>query len=155
MSVIEALMILYAKEVASGDRVSASLARISGGSLPANSQNYEAALLCWISHVCAALKKRINQEIENGATDENGVRLQSPDVPPIRDYRDLCDGVCLAYLISYYCPKVVPWISVRVNYLPTVEDSIHNVLLVSNFSQKYLPYSVFHMTPEDITFMRG
>lgn len=71
MSVIEALMILYAKEVASGDRVSASLARISGGSLPANSQNYEAALLCWISHVCAALKKRINQEIENGATDEN------------------------------------------------------------------------------------
>lgn len=155
MSVIEALMILYAKEVASGYRVSASLARISGGSLPANSQNYEAALLCWISHVCAALKKRINQEIENGATDENGVRLQSPDVPPIRDYRDLCDGVCLAYLISYYCPKVVPWISVRVNYLPTVEDSIHNVLLVSNFSQKYLPYSVFHMTPEDITFMRG
>lgn len=71
MSVIEALMILYAKEVASGDRVSASLARISGGSLPANSQNYEAALLCWISHVCAALKKRINLEIENGATDEN------------------------------------------------------------------------------------
>lgn len=71
MSVIEALMILYAKEVASGDRVSASLARISGGTLPANSQNYEAALLCWISHVCAALKKRINQEIENGATDEN------------------------------------------------------------------------------------
>lgn len=71
MSVIEALMILYAKEVASGDRVSASLARISGGSLPANAQNYEAALLCWISHVCASLKKRINQEIENGATDEN------------------------------------------------------------------------------------
>lgn len=75
MSVIEALMILYAKEVASGDRVSASLARISGGSLPANSQNYEAALLCWISHVCAALKKRINQEIENGATDENVISI--------------------------------------------------------------------------------
>lgn len=42
-------------------------------------------------------------------------------MPPIRDYRDLCDGVCLAFLIAYYCPKVVPWTSVRVNYLPTVE----------------------------------
>lgn len=50
-----------------------------------------------------------------------GTRLQSPDIPPIRDYRDLCDGVCLAFLIAYYCPKVVPWTSVRVNYLPTVE----------------------------------
>lgn len=73
----------------------------------------------------------------------------------MRDYRDLCDGVCLAYLIAYYCPKVVPWTSVRFNYMPTVEDSISNVLLVSNFSQKQLPYSVFHMTPQDVTYMRG
>lgn len=82
-------------------------------------------------------------------------RLQSPNIPPIRDYRDLCDGACLAFLISHYCPRVVPWTSVRVNYLPTVEDSIYNILLVSNFSQKHLPYSVFHMTPPDITYMRG
>lgn len=84
-----------------------------------------------------------------------GVRLQSPDMPPIRDYIDLCDGVCLAYLISYYCPNIVPWTSVRINYMPTVEDSISNILLVSNFSQKHLPYSVFHMTPQDVTYMRG
>lgn len=100
-------------------------------------------------------------------------------MPPIREYRDLCDGVCLAFLISYYCPRIVPWTSVRVNHLPTVEvrvenpcstpnkqvlitctcpppqDSIHNILLVSNFSQKHLPYTVFHMTPSDITYMRG
>jgi len=61
----------------------------------------------------------------------------------------------LALLISYYCPKVVPWTSVRINYLPAVEDSIHNILLVCNFSQKHLPYTVMHMTPEDVTYMRG
>lgn len=125
MAVIESLMVLYAKEVASGDRVSTAIARISGGALPAGQQHYEAALLCWVSHVCAALKRRIDQEIEMGAVDDDGGRLQSPDIPPIRDYRDLCDGVCLAFLISYYCPKVVPWTSVRVNYLPTVEVSQH------------------------------
>ncbi|XP_063709467.1 patronin isoform X3 [Culicoides brevitarsis] len=154
MSVIEALMVLYAKEIASGDRVASAIARITGAQL-VDTKNYEQAFLHWVQHVCAALKKRIDQELEIDGYDENGQRLQSPEIPPLRDFKDLCDGVCLAYLISFYCPKIVPWTSVRIKYLPIVEDSIHNVLLVSNFSQKYLPYSVFHMTPEDISYMRG
>lgn len=47
------------------------LNRTTGGSLPKEGQNHETALLCWLSHVCAALKRRIDKEIENGATDEN------------------------------------------------------------------------------------
>ncbi|KAL5289435.1 hypothetical protein ACFFRR_009524 [Megaselia abdita] len=159
MSVIESLMILYAKEISSGDRIPNAIRRISGGNTTnnpsLNNQNFEQSLLTWISHACASLKRRIDQEIENGATDEQGVRLQSPNIPPVQDFQGLCDGVCLALLISYYCPKVIPWSHVRINYLPSVEDSIHNVLLVSSFSQKHLPYSVFHMTPEDVTYMRG
>ncbi|XP_051861560.1 patronin isoform X42 [Drosophila albomicans] len=156
MSVIESLMILYAKEISSGDRVTSALRRISGSSYQAPAgQTYEQALLAWISHACAALKKRIVKELESSVPDEIGTRLQTPDIPPVRDFQDLCDGICLALLISYYCPKVVPWTSVRINYLPAVEDSIHNILLVSSFSQKHLPYGVFHMTPEDITYMRG
>lgn len=46
------------------------LYRISGGSLPKENNHYESALLCWISHACAALKKRIDQEIESGITDD-------------------------------------------------------------------------------------
>ncbi|XP_017078352.1 patronin isoform X36 [Drosophila eugracilis] len=151
MSVIESLMVLYAKEISSGDRVMAAIRRISGNNYQApNGQSYEQALLGWISHACAALKKRIIKEVDAGLPDDN-----TPDIPPVRDFQDLCDGICLALLISYYCPKVVPWTSVRINYLPAVEDSIHNILLVSNFSQKHLPYSVMHMTPEDVTYMRG
>jgi calmodulin-regulated spectrin-associated protein len=147
MSVIESVMNLYAKEVTSSDRVAAAIGRISGGSLPPTVQNYEAALICWISHACAALKKRIDQEVATGgATDDNvslgsvrnyekivivfhfqGQRLESPDIPPIREIKDLCDGVCLAFLLCYYCPKIVPWSSVRVNYLPTVEVSCQKV----------------------------
>lgn len=36
-----------------------------------------------------------------------------------------------------------------------LQDSISNVLLVSEFSEQHLPYTVFHMTPSDVTFMRG
>ncbi|KQS62011.1 uncharacterized protein Dere_GG21046, isoform L [Drosophila erecta] len=151
MSVIESLMVLYAKEISSGDRVMAAIRRISGNNYQApTGQSYEQALLGWISHACAALKKRIIKEVDAGLPDDN-----TPDIPPVRDFQDLCDGICLALLISYYCPKVVPWTSVRINYLPAVEDSIHNILLVCNFSQKHLPYTVMHMTPEDVTYMRG
>ncbi|XP_062561633.1 patronin isoform X29 [Armigeres subalbatus] len=170
MTVIEALMVLYAKEVASSGRISSALERISGRNVSQGAQHHEAALLSWISHVCSALKRRIDYELTNGVggggggggsgaanptVDEYGQRLQSPTIAPVRDIRELCDGVCLAYLISYYCPKLVPWHSVKFNHVPTIEDSIHNILIVSNFSERSLPYSVFHMTPEDVTYMRG
>ncbi|XP_067628269.1 patronin isoform X5 [Eurosta solidaginis] len=157
MSVIKSLMTLYAKEITSGDRIANAVARITGNSgqtLP-HDQPFEQLLLLWISHACTSLKKRISREVELGATDENGVRLQVPNIPAVHDYQSLCDGVCLALFISYYCPKALPWTLVRINYLPAVEDSIHNVSLVSNFCQKHLPYNVFHMNPEDVTYMRN
>lgn len=75
MSVIESLMILYAKEISSGDRVPNAIRRISGGNYTANpstvnNTNFEQSLLTWISHACSSLKRRIDQEIENGATNE-------------------------------------------------------------------------------------
>ncbi|XP_065368106.1 patronin isoform X9 [Calliphora vicina] len=158
MAVVEALMMLYTKEITSNERINNAIKRISGNSdqpVVAGSGNIEHTILSWVSHTCAALKKRVERDIQMNPEDENGKRLQAPDIPPVRDFQDLCDGICLALLISYYCPKVVRWTDVRINYLPAVEDSIHNVLIVSNFSQKYLPYNVFHMLPEDVTYMRG
>lgn len=49
--------------------------RITGGVLPKENQHHETALLCWLSHVCAALKRRIDQEIESGAIDENVIHF--------------------------------------------------------------------------------
>lgn len=73
MTVIEALMLLYAKEIATRDRISGVVSRISGtgNGLPDSVQGFEEALLYWVSHAGAALKRRIDHEIELGATDEN------------------------------------------------------------------------------------
>lgn len=71
MSVIEALMMLYTKEIATRERISGVIGRISGGGLPDTVQGYENALLYWVSHAAAALKRRIDYEIEMGATDES------------------------------------------------------------------------------------
>ena len=71
MAVIEALMVLYAKEIATRDRISNVIFRISGGALPDAIQGYENTLLYWVSHAGAALKRRIDYEIEMGATDQN------------------------------------------------------------------------------------
>uniref|UniRef100_A0A1A9WN88 CKK domain-containing protein n=1 Tax=Glossina brevipalpis TaxID=37001 RepID=A0A1A9WN88_9MUSC len=156
MAVIESLMLLFAKEITSGDRVNNAIKRISGSNYQSpTGANTEQTLLSWVSYTCSALKKRVERDISIGVTDEQGKRLQTPDIPPVRDFQDLCDGICLALLLTYYCPKAVQWTDVRINYLPAVEDSIHNVLIVSNFSERHLPYNVFHMLPEDITYMRG
>jgi len=156
MAVIEALMILYAKEITSGDRIHSAISRLTSGVPPAG-LNSEQLLLLWVSHVMAALKHRIDHELAlEDLVDEKGKKLRSPDIPaPVQDYTSLCDGVCLAYLLAFYCPKLLPWHQVRISYLPTVDDSIYNVLVVLNFSKHHFPYSVFHMLPEDVTYMRG
>jgi len=78
-----------------------------------------------------------------------------PEFPTLRELKDLCDGVSLAALISFYCPEELPWTDVVVNYLPTISDSVQNLMLVYNFCTRSLPCSVFHMMPEDVTYMRG
>lgn len=156
MAVIEALMMLYTKEVTSGDRVHAAISRLTSGTPPPGMTS-EQLLLLWVSHVMAALKHRLQCQLAlNELVDDKGKPIRAPEIPtPVQDLTSLCDGVCLAYLIAFYCPKLMPWTHIRISYLPTVEDSIFNVLLVQNFSQKHLPYSAFHMLPEDVTYMRG
>lgn len=156
MAVIEALMMLYAKEVTSGEKINSAISRLTSGTTQPG-LNSDQLLLLWISHVMAALKHRIDSQLAfNEVVDEKGKKLVSPDIPtPVQDYASLCDGVCIAYLIAFYCPKILPWNQVRISYLPTIEDSIHNIMMLSTFSQHQLPYTVFHMTPEDITYMRG
>jgi calmodulin-regulated spectrin-associated protein len=82
-------------------------------------------------------------------------RPHPPDIPPVRELKDLCDGISLAALVSFYCPEELPWRDVVVSYLPTISDSVRNLMLVYNFCAHSLPCSVFHMMPEDVTYLRG
>jgi calmodulin-regulated spectrin-associated protein len=156
LAVIEAMMVLYAKEITSGERIHSAISRLTAGTPPAN-LNSDQLLLLWVSHAMAAMKYRLeHQQALTQLVDDKGKSLKVPDIPsPVQDFTSLCDGVCLAYLIAFYCPKLMPWQKVRISYLPTVEDSLHNVLLIHNFSKHHLPYTVFHLTPEDVTYSRG
>lgn len=68
--VIESMMVLYAKEVVTGDRVLAAIQRfnhlesITDVPIP---QEHEQGLILWVNHACAALKKRIEQETDSGS----------------------------------------------------------------------------------------
>ncbi|KAJ0182119.1 hypothetical protein K1T71_002841 [Dendrolimus kikuchii] len=146
MAVIEALMVLYAREVVTLDRVIAAAQRFgvtqplaalsSGSAVP-----HEDGIVCWINAACAALNK---------AEEE-----PSSHVPMVCSLQELCDGTALAALISFYCPEALPRTAVRVGRMASIQDCLHNLMLVHDFCHNYLPHNVFHMMPEDVTYMRG
>ncbi|XP_028172023.1 patronin isoform X3 [Ostrinia furnacalis] len=143
MAVVEALMVLYAREVVTPDRVSAAAQRF-GTSQPPHagpSVPHEDGILCWINAACAALNK----------AEEDS----SQHVPMVSSLQDLCDGTALAALISFYCPDALPRAAVRVGRMASIQDCLHNLMLVHDFCQHCLPHNVFHMLPEDVTYMRG
>ncbi|XP_053603230.1 patronin-like isoform X6 [Plodia interpunctella] len=143
MAVIEALMVLYAREVVTLDRVSAAAQRFGTSqhlSTP-NNVPHEDGLLCWINAACTALNK----------AEEDS----SSHVPMVTNLQELCDGTALAALISFYCPDALPRTAVRVGRMASIQDCLHNLMLVYDFCRSCLPHNVFHMMPEDVTYMRG
>lgn len=74
MAVIEALMMLYAKEIASNERISNAIRKMSGLSdqpVVTVGGNVEQTVLSWVSHTCSALKKRIERDIQLNPEDDN------------------------------------------------------------------------------------
>uniref|UniRef100_A0A1B6FVT7 Patronin n=1 Tax=Cuerna arida TaxID=1464854 RepID=A0A1B6FVT7_9HEMI len=149
VNVMEALMALYAKEVATPDRVLAAVQRFSQSHQRPLPADHEQALLLWVNEANLALRERIQQE----AKSQGDVPV--PELKRVSDLNDLCDGVSLAGLIAFYCPEELPWRSITVNKVPTVSDRVRNLLLVHDFCLNSLPFTVFHMMPEDISYMRG
>ncbi|CAH0752777.1 unnamed protein product [Bemisia tabaci] len=150
MTVMEAVMTLYTKEVATPDRVLAAVRRFSHNStISEEPPDHESALVMWINEAVKALRQRICQEVGQG--DQNRI----PDIPVITDVLELCDGIGLAALVSFYCPDDLPWRKILVNKVPTISDCVRNLLLVHDFCQQSLPYSIFHMMPEDVSYLRG
>lgn len=39
--------------------------------------------------------------------------------------------------------------------VPTVSDCVRNLTLVHDFCARALPAGIFHMSPEDVYYMRG
>ncbi|XP_017760213.1 PREDICTED: patronin isoform X10 [Eufriesea mexicana] len=149
MAVIEGLMVLYAKEVVTGDRVVSAIQRFDPQAEVDVPADHEKGLLLWISHASHALIAKIQTE-EGG-----GDKTRLPELPAAKDFHSLCDGVGLAAVVAFYCPGELNWMDIRVSKRPSVADALHNLSLVHAFCNRCLPYSIFHMQPEDVTYMRG
>ncbi|XP_033208972.1 patronin isoform X3 [Belonocnema kinseyi] len=149
MAVIEGLMVLYAKEVVTGDRVASAIRRFDPQARVEVPADHERGLLLWISHASHALIAKI--QTEEGAGD----KTRLPELPAAKDFQSLCDGVGLAAVVAFYCPGELNWMDIRVSKRPSVADALHNLSLVHTFCTRCLPYSTFHMQPEDVTYMRG
>lgn len=149
MAVIEGLMVLYAKEVVTGDRVVSAIRRFDPQAEVDVPSDHEKGLLLWINHASHALIAKIQGE--EGAGD----KTRLPELPAAKDFQSLCDGVGLAAVVAFYCPGELNWMEIRVSKRPSVADALHNLSLVHAFCVKCLPYSIFHMQPEDVTYMRG
>ncbi|CAK1544321.1 unnamed protein product [Leptosia nina] len=143
LAVIEAIMIVYAREVVTADRVAAAAQRFGSSTFTPTGPMYthEEGLLCWINAATAAF----NRAEEKG----NG------EVMPVRSIQDVCEGTALAALVSWYCPDALPRGAVRVGRLASIQDCLNNLLLVYEFCRSNLPHNCFHMLPEDVTYMRG
>ncbi|XP_056647194.1 patronin isoform X17 [Diorhabda sublineata] len=156
MAVIEMIMSLYTKEVVTVDRIISAVHRFNHGktSAPTISDNAVDQLLLWVSHACDALRMRIEQEVSTISNGGEGEKLKVPEFPKLRELKDLCDGVGLAALIAYYCPDELNWTDIRISHVPSVQDSIYNLQLVQDFCCRCLSASIFHLMPEDVTYMR-
>ncbi|XP_043484313.1 patronin isoform X2 [Leptopilina heterotoma] len=150
MAVIEGLMILYAKEVVMGEQVVSAIRRFDPLANVEVPVDHEKGLLLWISHASQALIGKIQTE-EDGAGD----KTRLPELPTAKDFQALCDGVGLAAVVALYCPGELNWMQIRVSKRPSVADALHNLSLVHSFCSRCLPYAIFHMQPEDVTYMRG
>ncbi|KAL1491179.1 hypothetical protein ABEB36_011818 [Hypothenemus hampei] len=167
MAVVESIMSLYSREVISSDRVMAAAQRFTshqeGHKVIKTPANPEQGALLWVQHACDALRERIELE-QSGKIALNGgggdgsnneqIKKVVPSFPAYRDLKDLCDGVGVAALVSYYCPTELSWQDIRMGAVPSVQDSIHNLRLVKDFCLRCLPCSIFHLQPEDITYLR-
>ncbi|KAG8233030.1 hypothetical protein J437_LFUL012170 [Ladona fulva] len=162
MAVMESLMVLYAKEVVTPDRVLAATVRFH----PSDSQptGHEDSLLLWVNGSCAALERR---ETARRLQESEGNAKPLQRLPEAKQIEDLKNGTCLAALICFYCPEEVSWSDIHIPLPPpmpfSVSDAIHNLCLVRDFCHRCCApplspsmYSLpFFLTPEDVAYLQS
>ncbi|CDW54078.1 Calmodulin regulated spectrin associated protein [Trichuris trichiura] len=147
LAMIDHLMAAMTKDVVSGQAVLTACKKqgpIRENDLPPD--NSEGALLYWINKVCECVRDRVETSIATNCGD-------APIIPEMDDvYEDICDGACVATVISYYHPEKLKFDDICFNDPMSLTDCIHNLWLIKEFCAKHLPCNVFHFTYEDVLY---
>lgn len=81
--------------------------------------------------------------------------MSVPDIASVNDFHEISDGASIAALISFYCPDELPWEYITISNAPNSSDCIKNFNVINDFCDKSLSYSIFHMRPQDVYYIRG
>ena len=149
MAVIEALMLLYIRELVEPARVSQAVKRFtknrSGDDVP---QEPEEALIYWVNESCQSLRKKLDET-------KKGSETFLPKLTKCQDLSDFSDGVGLTTVIAFYCPDELLWSEISVGDPPSMSDSLCNIQLFQRFCVDALPFNICYLSMEDIFYLHS
>ncbi|XP_078091032.1 calmodulin-regulated spectrin-associated protein 3 [Mustelus asterias] len=166
LALIDALMTAYMMETLCGRKVAADTEEIASLSpskqVPAST---EYSLLLWVDKINQKLKdvcERLHQLRQQPGIDNStnqGIRYrkdkvltkQTPCFPTVTQLKDLANGCAVAALIHHYCPDVLRLQDVCLKETMSVADSLYNLQLIVEFTQKYLG-NCCHLGLEDMLY---
>ena len=151
MAVIEALMLLYIRELVEPARVAEAVKRFSKTSSYDISQEPEEAMLAWVNESCLSLRKKLEESNVNKNTNDSFL----PKLSKLQDLSDISDGVGLTSVIAFYCPDELLWTEISVGDPPSMSDSLCNIQLVQRFCHDALPFNLCYLSMEDIFYLHS
>ena len=81
--------------------------------------------------------------------------VPAPKLPKLQDLSDFSDGVGLTAVAALYCPEDLLWSEITLGDPPTMSDSLCNIQLFQRFCSESLPYSICHLSIEDIFYLHS
>ena len=149
MAVIEALMLLYIRELVEPARVSQAVKRFTkntaGDDVP---QETEEALIYWVNESCQSLRKKLDESKKSSDTF-------LPKLTKLQDLTDFTDGVGLTSVIAFYCPDELLWSEISVGDPPSMSDSLCNIQLFQRFCVDALPFNICYLSMEDLFYVHS
>ncbi|VDO97788.1 unnamed protein product [Soboliphyme baturini] len=146
LALIDGLMLAYARELINVDKVVKALKKqmvVQKSEIPSSMED---AALFWINKVCAKVRDKMEKsELYN--------EQEVPVVPEMDDlYEDICDGACIATLVSFYRPTQLSFKDIAFSDTMSMSDCVHNLWLIKEFCSKYVQTNIFHFTLEDLLY---
>ncbi|KAM9307092.1 calmodulin-regulated spectrin-associated protein 1a [Pholidichthys leucotaenia] len=174
---VDALMMAYAAEMISVEKVVSSVKRFSNFSASKEPPyDLEDAMVFWINKVNVKLREITEKEskmkqhlLESPSHQKSPSKWYWKLVPvryrrdhlsgrtlqhfPLLDdlLKDVCDGAALLAVVHFYCPDLIRLEDICLKEIPSIAESVYNIHLLKEFSNEYLN-RCFYLNPEDLLY---
>ncbi|XP_068609218.1 calmodulin-regulated spectrin-associated protein 1a [Brachionichthys hirsutus] len=173
---IDALMMASVAEMVSVEKVLSSVSRFSTFSASRLPSDLEEATIFWINEVNTKTKEitekehKMKQRLLESPSHQKSPSKWYWKLVPVRYRRDHLSGDTLQHfplvaellpdggvatallaVVHFYCPELIRLEDVCLKEVPSVADSLYNIQLLQEFSNRHLKQS-FHLKPEDLLY---